>query len=152
MKKGRGFVEGKNTENWASNCAVIITKLQNFLCSNLPHSSNMYIRQVSPFRPRRLSGRVEVQLYSILELGTRRGEGSASCSGRNLPGKDPVLLYRRMGGPQGRSGQVWKISPCRDSIPGTSSLQAVAIPAKLPRPNMYITDLHIYSQKGYTLC
>jgi len=36
MKKGRGFVEGKNTENWASNCAVIITKLQNFLCSTLP--------------------------------------------------------------------------------------------------------------------
>jgi len=30
------------------------------------------------------------------------------------PHEDPVPIYRRMGGPQGRSGQVRKISP----IPG----------------------------------
>ena len=40
------------------------------------------------------------------------GEGSASRPGRSsLPGKTQYPLYMRLGGPQGRSGQVWKISP-----------------------------------------
>ena len=40
------------------------------------------------------------------------GEGSASCPGRSLtPGETRYPLYRRLGGPQGRSGQVRKISP-----------------------------------------
>ena len=39
-------------------------------------------------------------------------EGSASCPGRFLPpGKTWYPLYTRLGGPQGRSGQVRKISP-----------------------------------------
>ena len=38
--------------------------------------------------------------------------GSASRPGRSLPpGKTRYPLYRRLGGPQGRSGQVRKISP-----------------------------------------
>ena len=37
-------------------------------------------------------------------------EGSASRPGRSLPpGKTRYPLYRRLGGPQGRSGQVRKI-------------------------------------------
>jgi hypothetical protein len=41
-----------------------------------------------------------------------RGEGSASRPGRTLPlGKTRYPLYRRLGGPQDRSGQVRKISP-----------------------------------------
>jgi hypothetical protein len=44
--------------------------------------------------------------------GTRRGEGSASRPGRSLPpGKTRYPLYRRLGRPQDRSGQVRKISP-----------------------------------------
>jgi hypothetical protein len=40
------------------------------------------------------------------------GEGSASRPGRTLPpGKTWYPLYRRLGGPQGRSEQVRKISP-----------------------------------------
>jgi hypothetical protein len=40
------------------------------------------------------------------------GEGSASRPGRTLPpGKTRYPLYRWLGGPQGRSGQVRKISP-----------------------------------------
>jgi hypothetical protein len=40
------------------------------------------------------------------------GEWSASRPGRTLPpGKTRYPLYRRLGGPQGRSGQVRKISP-----------------------------------------
>ena len=39
------------------------------------------------------------------------GEGSASRPGRSLPpGNTRYPLYRRLGGPQGRSGQVRKIS------------------------------------------
>jgi hypothetical protein len=41
---------------------------------------------------------------------------------------------RRMGGSQGRSGQVLKISPHRDSILGPSSPLTVAIPTTLPGP------------------
>jgi len=48
----------------------------------------------------------------FLDHDTRRGEGSASRPGRSLPpGKTRYPLYRRLGGPQGRSGQVQKISP-----------------------------------------
>jgi len=44
--------------------------------------------------------------------GTRRGEGSASRTGRSLPpGKTLYPLYKRLGGPQGRSGKASKISP-----------------------------------------
>ena len=40
------------------------------------------------------------------------GEGSASRPGRSLsPGKARYPLYRRLGGPQGRFGQVRKFSP-----------------------------------------
>jgi hypothetical protein len=40
------------------------------------------------------------------------GEGSASRPGRTSPpGKTRYPLYRRLVGPQGRSGQVRKISP-----------------------------------------
>jgi len=40
------------------------------------------------------------------------GEGSASRPGRSFPsGRTRYSLYRRLGGPQGRSRQVQKISP-----------------------------------------
>ena len=40
------------------------------------------------------------------------GEGTESRPGRSLPqGKTQYPLYRRLGGPQGRSGQVGKVSP-----------------------------------------
>ena len=48
------------------------------------------------------------------------GEGSASLPGRSLPPeKSRYPLYRRLGGPQGRSGQVRKISPPRGFDPRT---------------------------------
>jgi len=44
--------------------------------------------------------------------GCEGGEGSVSCPSHSLPpGKTRYPLYRRLGGPQGRSGQVWKIGP-----------------------------------------
>jgi len=51
----------------------------------------------------------------FLDHGTRRGEVSASRPGRSLhPGKNRYPLYKRLGGPQGRSGQVRKISPLQE--------------------------------------
>jgi hypothetical protein len=48
------------------------------------------------------------------------GEGSASRPGRSLPtGKTRYPFYRRLGGPQGRSGQVRKISPTAGFDPRT---------------------------------
>ena len=33
------------------------------------------------------------------------------CPGRFTPGKTRYPLYKTLGGPKGRSGRVWKISP-----------------------------------------
>ena len=63
-------------------------------------------------RPYRPQG--EQRYSSTLSRPTalKGGEGSASRPGRSLPqGKTRYLLYRRLGGPQGRSGQMRKISP-----------------------------------------
>jgi hypothetical protein len=47
-----------------------------------------------------------------MTMALEGGEGSASRPGLSLLlGKTWYPLYRRLGGPQGRSGQVWKISP-----------------------------------------
>ena len=57
-------------------------------------------------------GGIEVWLYLFMTTALEGGEGSASRPGRSLPpGKTRYPLYRRLGGPQGRSGQVRKISP-----------------------------------------
>ena len=37
--------------------------------------------------------------------------GQRRASAALPPGKTRYALYRRLGGPQGRSGRVWKISP-----------------------------------------
>ena len=55
----------------------------------------------------------------FLDHGTRRGEGSASHDRSLPPGKTQYPLYRRLGGPQGRSGQVRKISPPQRLDPRT---------------------------------
>jgi len=61
----------------------------------------------------------------FLDHGTRRGEGLASRPGSSLPPvKTRYALYRRLVGPQGRSGQVRKISPPPGFDPRT--VQSVA--------------------------
>jgi len=58
----------------------------------------------------------------FLTSAVEGGEGSTSRPGRTLPPrKTRYPLYRRLGGPQGRSGHVRKISPPPDSIPGPPS-------------------------------
>ena len=107
--------------------------------------TTLYYRQVSPFhRPRRPLGRVEIQLYFIFDLGTRRGEGSASRPGRSLPRERPGTHCT--GGWVGlRAGlnRCGKYRLHRDSIPGPSSPQAVAIPATLPDTPYVIGTDHL---------
>jgi hypothetical protein len=61
------------------------------------------------------NGDVSPKEYSsilFLTSALEGGEGSASRPGRTLPpGKTRYPLYRRLGGPQGRSGRVQKMSP-----------------------------------------
>ena len=61
----------------------------------------------------------------FMTMAIEGGEGSALCPGCSLPpGKTQYPLYRRLGGPQCRSGQVQKISPPPGFDPRT--VQAVA--------------------------
>ena len=63
------------------------------------------------------------------------GEGSASRPGRSLPpGKSRYPLYSRLGGPQGRSWQVRKVSPptgirSPDRLARSQSLYRLCYPA-----------------------
>ena len=63
------------------------------------------------------------QRYSstlFLTSALEGGEGSASRPGRTLhPGKTRSPFYRRLGGSQGRSGEVRKISPPPEFDPRT---------------------------------
>jgi hypothetical protein len=45
--------------------------------------------------------------------------GQRHCLSALLPGKTRYPLYRRLGGPQGRSGRVQKISPVPEFDPRT---------------------------------
>ena len=59
-------------------------------------------------------GWVEVQLYSSMTTALEGGEWSAARPGLTLPpGKTRYPLYRRLGGPQGRSGRAENLSPPR---------------------------------------
>jgi hypothetical protein len=79
----------------------------------LSPSSSSFIGRFHPFI--RHEGPYGEQSYSstlILTSALEGGEGSASRRGRiSPPRKTRYPLYRRVGGPQGRSGQVRKTSP-----------------------------------------
>jgi hypothetical protein len=67
------------------------------------------ISKVVPLHAMVALGGEDLYLLLVVDLGIRWGEWSASRLGRALPPeKDPLYpLYRRLGGPQSRSG-------CRD--------------------------------------
>jgi hypothetical protein len=63
------------------------------------------------------------------------GEWSEARPSRTLhPGKTRYPFYRRLGGPQGQSGQARKTSPLQEFDPGPSSPWIVAILTELPGP------------------
>ena len=70
------------------------------------------------------------------DRGTRRGKWSAARPGRTLsPGKTRYPLYRRIGGPQGRSGWAENLVPTW--IRSRTVQSSVAIPTKLPGPHLW---------------
>ena len=118
------------------NGSVLLSQLLSLDCSRF----HPFTGHEGPQREQRYSS--TLFQTSALEVG----EGSASRPGSTLPpGKTRYPFYRRLGGPQDRSGQVRKISPHRDSIPGPSSPQTVAIPTELPGPRGKILIISIYS-------
>jgi len=72
----------------------------------------------------------------FLDHGTIWGCGVSVTSGRSLPpGKTRYPLYRRLGGHQGRLGQLRKISPPTGiRSPDRPARSSVAIKTELPRP------------------
>jgi hypothetical protein len=72
-------------------------------------------------RPR---GWIEIQLYPFFDLGARMGCGQHHTSAALPPEKKRYLFYRRLGGPQGRSRLLRKISP----LPGfvSRTVQSIA--------------------------
>jgi hypothetical protein len=60
-------------------------------------------------------------MYSSKTSELEGGEWLVARPGRSLPPeKTRYPLYRRLGGPQGRSGRAENLAPHRDSIPGLS--------------------------------
>jgi hypothetical protein len=89
----------------------------------------------------RVGGGLEANLYSFFNLGAREGGWSTPRPGRLTPRKDPVPINRRLGGPQGRSGWVRKISPPPGFDPRT--VQPVAsryTDCAIPTPTKYYDD------------
>jgi len=74
-----------------------------------------YKGKVIPLRPGVARGWVEVQLYSSMTAALEGGEWPAPRPGRNLlpPGKTRYPFYRRLGGPQGRSGRAENLVPTK---------------------------------------
>ena len=76
----------------------------------------------------------------FLNLGARWGCVVNATPGRITPGKEPVGLpiYRRLGGPQSRSGQVRKISPLPGFDPRTVQPVASRYTDYAARPTLQI--------------
>jgi hypothetical protein len=87
------YPDGGAATFWTSGCLPLI----NMNVYGSSSAADVKVGRFHPFyRPRRPLGRVD--------LGTRRGEGSALRPGRfPPPGKTRYPLYRRLGWPQGRS-------------------------------------------------
>jgi len=70
------------------------------------------------------------------------GEGPASRPRRSLPpGKTRYPLYMRLGGPQGQSGQVRKISPPPEFDPRTVQLVASRYTVYANWPTIFVKHL-----------
>jgi hypothetical protein len=123
----------ESTRGYISDGCLIHTRSR----ENLKCSEDVRLRRRSNHRSKQAKqslytlwwrlGEMRYSSYSFLTSALDGGEWSASRSGRSLPrGKDPQYpLYRRLGGPQSRSGHMskkWSSSFWADSqlhAPGT---------------------------------
>jgi len=99
---------------------------------------NSVVGRFSPFLWATKALRVSrgIALLFLAPRHSRWGWGVSPTPRPPLPrGKTRYPLYRRPGGPQGRSGQVRKISPpTRIRSPDRPARSSVAIPTELPGP------------------
>ena len=82
---------------------------------------------------------VEVYLYSSMTTALEGGEWSAAHPGPTLPpGKTRYLLYRGLGGPQGRPRWAENLACTGIRSPDRPARSSVAIPTELhgPLPNL----------------
>jgi len=88
---------------------VAINKKRNAWRGKYIYTVNSMALKNRPQRPKR---EAEVQVYSFFNFGARWG-GSGQCHApaSSTPGRTQYPSYRRLGGPQGQSGQVRKILP-----------------------------------------
>jgi len=78
------------------------------------------------------------------DRGTRRGERSAARPDRTLPsGKTRYPFYRRLLGPQGRSGRAENLAHYRDSIPDRPVCSQSLYRLNYPPPHTH-TYIYIY--------
>jgi len=90
-------------------------------------------------------------------MALEEGEGSALRPGRSLsPGKARYTFYRRMGGPQGWSGQVRKIShPTGIRTPNrparSPSLYRLSYPVHINTTNHYLITSYA-TEKDINMC
>jgi hypothetical protein len=93
---------------------------------------NKFKVRVPHNRPEGPGGGRRIALLSFLTSALEGGGWSALCPGCFTPGKQPVPTVQEAGW---APGLVWtcakNLAPHRDSIPGPSSLQPVAIPTEL---------------------
>jgi hypothetical protein len=76
-----------------------------------------------------------------------RGECSAARPGRNLPpGKTRYPFYRRLGGPQGRSGRAENLVPA-----GIRSLTVQPVPQSLYRLSYPAHILNLFGAENYSI-
>ena len=61
------------------------------------------------------------------------------------PGKTRYLLYRWLGGPQGRSGRAENLVPTRIRSPDRPAHSSVAIPTEIPGPPLRYSSLKIHT-------
>ena len=85
-------------------------QVQSTYCNRKSNFSRRSVkRKVFPLQARLWPRRIALLFH---DHGTRRGEGSAPRPGHTLPpGKTRYPLYRRLGGPQSRSGRVENLAP-----------------------------------------
>jgi len=85
-------------------------------------------------------GWVEVYLYSSMTAALEGGEWSGARPGRTLPpGETRYPFYRRLGGPQGRSGRAENLVPT--GIRSRAVQHVVAIPTELPGPHERLSSV-----------
>ena len=85
---------------------------------------------------------IGVYLHSFFNLGARWGGWSTPRSGRFTPGKEiRYPSYRRLGGPQGRSGREREISPPAGILsPDRPARSESLYRLSYPGPHMHVTN------------